>query len=619
MKNRTLSFGAASTSAEILVPSALQDARGFVLAGGLSVVLLTWLFPAHGFWPLAFVALVPWSLAVCRTHRAWVVHWLTFGVGWTFFLVGLRWLMPVTGLGYAALALYLTLYWALSAWAMRTALRHNISPVWSLPVVWVACEYLRAWVMSGFPWLFLAHGLYEQTWLIQVSDITGAYGVSFAAALVNGLIVEAALCYGRWALPGRRRTQLAAGAMVTIAVIGGMIVYGVLRTSGVTFRTGPRVAVVQGDFPLVSTPPYGAPGPVVLASYLSLAAAASLDKPDLLALPESVWNATQNREFLAMEPQAIDDIKPITWTYGRLCDKAVSAAARGDYAAAADVIKTMKRWYDKEEKFAELPAGARPPTTIVCGAMSVELFPEAVDPKKKRFNSALIYNPDGSQRPERYDKTHLVPFGEAVPFRFTFRRLYNWLNSLSPFSDGGKNHYSLWPGDKYTVFELPHDGGLVRFGTPICYEDVMPYVVRKYVWGGGHRRVDFLINISNDAWFLYSHELPQHLAICVFRAVENRVAIARAVNTGISGFIDPNGAIHDVVEKDGRRVGVGVVGHRTRALELDDRDSFYGRTGDWFAGVCLALSAGLWLAAIFERWVLAAKARVAAMLSRSRL
>ncbi|TWT45163.1 Apolipoprotein N-acyltransferase [Phycisphaerae bacterium RAS1] len=616
MKNRTLPAGAASTAAAG-VPSASHDARGFALAGGLSVVLLTWLFPAYGLWPLAFVALAPWALAVCRTHRAWVVHWLTFAVGWTFFLVGLRWLMPVTGLGYAALAFYLTLYWALTAWAMRTALRHGISPVWSLPVVWVACEYLRAWVMSGFPWLFLAHGLYAQTWLIQISDITGAYGVSFAAALVNGLIVEAALCHGRWALPGRSRKQLGAGAVTTILVLAGMVIYGIVRTSGVQFRVGPRVAVVQGDFPLVSTPPYGAPGPVVLASYLALTAAASLDQPDLLALPESVWNATQNRDFLALEPQAIDDIKPITWTYGRLCDKAVSAAARGDYPAAADVIKTMKRWYDKDEKFAELPQAPHPPTTIVCGAMSVEAFPEAVDPKKKRFNSALIYDPDGSQRADRYDKIHLVPFGEAVPFRTSFRRLYNWLNSLSPFSDGGKNHYSLWSGAKFTVFDLHYSGGNVRFATPICYEDVMPYIIRRFVWGGGQRQVDFLVSISNDAWFLYSHELPQHLAICVFRAVENRVAIARAVNTGISGFIDPNGRVHSVVEKDGRRVGIGIVGHRTHAIELDSRDSFYGRTGDWFAGICLALATGLWLAAIFERWVLAVKARLAAMLART--
>ena len=186
------------------------------------------------------------------------------------------------------------------------------------------------------------------------------------------------------------------------------------------------------------------------------------------------------------------------------------------------------------------------------GATSVETFPEAVYPKVKRYNSALVYDPDGIQRPTRYDKNHLVPFGEIVPFRAgRLHWLYVWLNKLSPFSNRGEVEYSLTPGRELTVFDLAAPSGTFRFGTPICYEDVMPYVIRRYVWAGRERRVDFLVNISNDAWFLYGNELPQHLAICAFRAVENRVAIARAVNTGISGFIDPNGRIGPVVEVDG--------------------------------------------------------------------
>lgn len=134
----------------------------------LSAVALCWVFPPDAVWPLAFVGLVPWAIATCRTQRAWLVHWGSFLVGWGFFLVSLRWLLPVTGLGYAALALYLAIYWTLTAWAIRTARRHGVSPIWSLPVVWVACEWLRATVMTGFPWLFLSHGLYRQLPLIQV-------------------------------------------------------------------------------------------------------------------------------------------------------------------------------------------------------------------------------------------------------------------------------------------------------------------------------------------------------------------------------------------------------------------------------------------------------------------
>ena len=124
------------------------------------------------------------------------------------------------------------------------------------------------------------------------------------------------------------------------------------------------------------------------------------------------------------------------------------------------------------------------------------------------------------------------------------------------------------------------------------------------------------MNISNDGWFLHSHELPQHLAICVFRAVENRVGIARAVNTGISAFIDPNGRIYSRVRTDGRDFGPGVVGYDVQRVYLDRRGSFYGRTGDWLALACLGLAGILWLGAVFERWILALRHRILLLLRR---
>jgi apolipoprotein N-acyltransferase len=119
----------------------------------------------------------------------------------------------------------------------------------------------------------------------------------------------------------------------------------------------------------------------------------------------------------------------------------------------------------------------------------------------------------------------------------------------------------------------------------------MPYVSRRFVIGpDGKKRVDFLLNISNDGWFLHSNELPQHLAICVFRAVENRVGIARAVNTGISGFIDADGRIHDLVaDVRGRYHGPGVDGYSVSNVEVDARRSLYSRIGDVFAVLCCVL------------------------------
>jgi len=619
------------------LPGLWREAGLVLLSYVASAAALCWTFPEPSFWPLAFVCLVPWAVATCRTHRAWLAHWLSFFVGWGFFLVALRWLMPVTGLGYAALALYLAFYWPLAAWAIRTGRRHGISPLWTLPVVWVACEYLRATVMTGFPWLFLAHGLYRQLPLIQISDLGGAYGVSFLVALVNGVIVEGLLL--RFAPPGARSGpgQFRVGLVVTAVLLVSTLAYGWYRLAQVDYERdpgthGPRVAVIQHDFPLSSRPPYGDHPYVVLASYLSLAAEAAGQRPDLLALPETVWSAYQNIDFLEKREQ-VPEVRPGSWDWGMLAHRAVSGFARGDYSAVNAVIGELeqrlrelaaaRRDSNLPDSLPRLPAVGGPPVTTLVGAVSIEQSPEATYPKVKYYNSALVYDQDGTQRPSRYDKNHLVPFGEFVPFRqarflgFDLHWLYRRLNALSPFSHGGQLEYSLTPGSELTVFELPTGRGTYRFGTPICYEDATPRVIRRFVWDGWRRRVDFLLNISNDAWFLYSDELPQHLAICVFRAVENRVTIARAVNTGISGFIDPDGRIYAVVQKDGRRVGPGVVGYQLQPVYLDQRASLYGRFGDWLPQLCLAAAGLLWAGAVLERWVWRAKRRIATWLGKA--
>ena len=606
--------------------------RDLLLMVGLNAVglVILWLiFPPRELWPLAFVSLVPWALAVCRVQRPWLVHWGSFLFGWLFFATNLDWLWPVTGAGYLALSFYLAIYWPLAAWAIRTGRRAGISPVWSLPFIWVACEFLRGWLMTGFPWFFLAHAFYKHAGFIQISDTVGAYGVTFIVALVNGLVVEWALRWWRMEGEPRRWTNAVIGTVVTLLVLIGNFFYGKYRLEQVEFADGPRVAVVQEDFVLTSQPPYGEHPYVIFAKYLALAAEAAREKPDLLAFPETVWTAAQNIDFVERELQAPDEQSPVTWQFGKLCHNATSAFARGDYAAVNAAIARLESALRAQQperqspvQLPRLPAEAGPPVTLVVGSVSLEILPEEAYPKQKRFNSALVYDKDGVQRRVRYDKIHLVPFGEFVPFRNThwlgisFHWLYRFLNQLSPFSNGGTLEYSLWPGAQYTIFDLAFDDRTAHFAVPICYEDTVPSVIRKFVWDGSRRRADFLVNISNDGWFLHSDELPQHLAICVFRAVENRVGIARAVNTGISGFIDPDGQIYSLVVKDGQTYAPDTVGYQVAPVKLDQRSSFYGRFGDWFAILCVALTAVLWVGAIVTRWVFALRKHLAARRAR---
>ena len=301
-----------------------------------------------------------------------------------------------------------------------------------------------------------------------------------------------------------------------------------------------------------------------MQTYLDLLTAAAAHKPDLYLLPETPWR-------LYLNPEARD----------------LDGLSRRSFRSLQQHAQTSH-------------------SHVVTGSASKISTPYDLLAKERTYNSATVFKPNGTE-PGRYDKVHLVYFGEAVPFRFgRLRFLYFWLSSLMPFGDGTEE-YSLFPGDEFRVFPMEptsQPGKTYRFGIPICYEDVMPYVSREFVWGGSkEKRADFLLNISNDGWFGRGVQQSQHLAICTFRAVENRVGIARAVNTGISAFIDPAGWIHDAVKGDPNDTWPGNAGYSVANVGVDSRFTLYSRYGDWFAWVC----AFLWLAAYVDYWVARAR------------
>ena len=243
-----------------------------------------------------------------------------------------------------------------------------------------------------------------------------------------------------------------------------------------------------------------------------------------------------------------------------------------------------------------------------------------------RTNTAFLITPDAEtyRADHRYAKAHLVPFGEYVPFKESWPWLHGVLQAFTPY----EYDHSLTPGSHdQAPFVLRYgeggaDGGReARFQVAICYEDALPYRIREMVRQPapsrsrlGHgtapsrsrlvaspspKAVDFIVNISNDGWFSGSWELDQHLNLCVFRAVENRVPVVRSVNTGISAIIQSTGRITRVVARDGERRGVSgcIVGE----VILDDRLAPYTVHGDAFAYGCLLATAGLAAAVVVGR------------------
>ncbi len=184
----------------------------------------------------------------------------------------------------------------------------------------------------------------------------------------------------------------------------------------------------------------------------------------------------------------------------------------------------------------------------------------------KFYNSAFLVSPGGDIL-QRYDKIHLVPVGEYFPFKAVFKKIFRALDDLGDFN----------PGRKYERFITP--SGI--FGVVICYESIFPDLTRKIVG----MKSDYLINITNDAWYLRTAALQQHFSMNVFRAVENRINLVRAANTGISGFINKYGR----VEKE-----TGIVERVCITAGITGRDyvTFYTRHGDVFAYSCMVFLLG---------------------------
>ena len=193
------------------------------------------------------------------------------------------------------------------------------------------------------------------------------------------------------------------------------------------------------------------------------------------------------------------------------------------------------------------------------------------DGDDRLFNSAVLLGAQGEPI-ARHDKLHLVPFGEYIPLK----PIFGWLKNVVVIGD-------FSPGHRFTLFQASDSSGAPKapFSVLICFEDLFPGLSRRFVKGGAR----WLVVITNDAWFRRSGASLQHLQASVFRAVENRVWVARAANTGWSGFIDPAGRRLTSPHQIPRfQPGVAVA-----EMKAGPADSLYTRWGDWFPWGCFFL------------------------------
>jgi apolipoprotein N-acyltransferase len=505
-----------------------------LLAAILSGSLLALAFPKWDFTWLLPLALLPacWAL---RGKSGKAAFWLGFVHGLAFYLVLLYWISYVTHvfgklpliLAFGVLTLlaaYLSLYRALWGWGVAWADRRGVNLLWFAPAWWAALEFAQTYVISGFPWELLGHGLYRQPLLLQVADLTGVYGLSALVVLVNVALY-------RLLAPGPRLRRL---TVVTVLVVAAAawVGYGYVRLGRLasSISSSPKlpVAVVQG-------------------------------------------NIKQGDKW---DPKMV----PVTLElYGKLTDKVLEPwKGSGDNRGTPLVV-----W---PETAAPYPFGYSPGVAafdnlireiarknhafLLFGAPASETRPGG----DVLFNRAYLVSPEGKQV-GYYDKAHLVPYGEYVPLKRIFFFIHKMVQAIGDFEAGPVG----------AVVRLPE----APVGVLICYESIFGYLSRAQTQNGAR----LLVNITNDAWFGDTGAPYQHMSMAVIRTVENRVALARAANTGISAFINPDGRILWTS-------GLNIPAAHALELPLLAGGSLYTRYGDVFAWACVALCA---LALLFTR------------------
>jgi len=461
----------------------------------LGAALLIAALPGGDQWWAAFVGFIPLFLAVEGVSRGWALLlgwlagfvWALWAVGWLLFLALSGFELSVAMsiglvLGYVLLSLYLGLYYGLALLFFHSVWpRSRLLALLLTPCVWVCLEYVRGHLLTGFPWAFLSHTLYRKPFLIQPAAFGGAYLVSFLLLLANLSLYY--VVKDRWR---------GSGSTVALAILWFLLCrlgaeQGILPAQE---EPGLRVGIVQANIPqdvknLLTEESISA----IYRKHIDMTSEMlkSREKPQIVFWSESMVSALLNTERDAPVRESL---------------RAFASANR---------------------------------VALCVGALGYE--EGRPGERWKLFNSCYLFQPD-VEEVQRYDKMHLVPFGEYVPLK----RFLPFLTQVVPYEGG------FTPGAKPVSFSLGSLG--IGFGAVICYEDAYPEVCRDVLLGGARQMPCFLANLTNDGWFAKSWELEQHMACSVFRAVEFRVFVVRAANTGISAIIAPSGEIRMELPKN---------------------------------------------------------------------
>lgn len=486
------------------------------------------------------VWLIDGAMAQAGSRRSGMLS--AFATGWSFafgfFLVSLHWvaeaflveadayawMIPFAVLGLPA---YLALYWGAGVALAALAWQTGFGRILALAACLAVTEWLRGHLLTGFPWLMPGYAMGVSDALAQSAALFGVYGLNFIVILAGA--APAALA-DEPDTAGQSRLARLAGPMVSLMLLAAFAGAGAYRLSfdDRAVVDGMRLRIVQ---PNVEQGEKWRPenAPALLAGIIDLS--------DMATSPQS---------------QGVRDVTHLVWP-----ESAVPflIAERPDVRAAIAAL---------------LPDDA----VLLTGGLRREPAPPSAGGQDTFFNSLLVIDGTGDLV-ALYDKVHLVPFGEFLPFRDLLEPLgFRRLVSMPAGFDAG--------GDVRTL----QVGQTPPFSPLICYEVIFPRSVAD-----PSDRPEWLLNVTNDAWFGQSIGPHQHFAQARFRAIEEGLPLVRAANTGISAVIDPYGRIV-------KTLGLGRRGVLDSALPQALPPTPYSKLGDWFA--LFTVVAGLMVAIRFK-------------------
>jgi apolipoprotein N-acyltransferase len=526
----------------------------------LSAALQIVIFPLPGLYWLAWIAVAPLLVGILRARRAdsgklqlqlgtaeplepatpLQGFVLGYACGILWFAGTCYWIydtmhrygglpVPVAVLTQVLFCMYVGLYHGmfglLLAWVAGTkskpedsgaAVRRALA---AAPFLWVAVELARTRI-TAFPWELMGYAQTGNFAFTRIATLTGVYGLSFEILLVNS-VFAAAFLVPRDA-PKKRRKWLLAAAFGAAAFLqaGQLLTPAAIATDHTALLVQPNIPILDG------------------ARWTKEYFEATLRDLTKVSLHPPGEKAGEHFDFIVW-PESPSPF----YTNDPLFQGAVSELARQSGS-----------W-------------------VVAGSIGINPAMQNGGESAQVFNSAALVSPQGAWA-GRYDKVHLVPFGEYLPFPKLFAFAGGLTKEVGEFQHGASH--------------APLDAGEERMGTFICYESIFPDEVRE----GPLQGAQVLVNISNDGWYGDSGAWKQHLQQTRMRAIENERWLLSATNTGMTASIDPYGRI---VESSERKIRTALIA----PYALSAGTTFYTRHGDWFAFVCAIISVG---AVVVSRW-----------------